>query len=102
MSYPHMPEERELVARLVEKSDRLETAAKIREAWDAARVVALYVAGVTFGLWLFPTPITLPYLWAVAGFWGLFMLCRAILVRRSFRKRQRAREEVPRDPGPIV
>lgn len=102
MSYPHMPEERELVARLVDKSDRLETAAKIREAWDALRVIVAYVAGISVALLIFPTAITLPYLWAVAGFWGLFMLCRVILVRRSFRKRQRAREEVPRDPGPTV
>ena len=91
MSYPHTPGERELVARLVAKSDRMEAAAKIREAWDALRVIVSYVAGISVALLIFPTAITLPFLWATVAIWAAIMALRVLLIRRSFRKRDRER-----------
>lgn len=87
-----MPGERDLVARLADKSDRLETATKVREAWNSASVVLAYVAALSIVLWIFPGPITLPFLWYTVAAWAVYTLVRVLFIRRRFVKRQRERD----------
>lgn len=99
--YPHMDGERELVNRLVAKSERLETAARIKASVDAISSVLAFMLGATLG-WLIGgrESITLGQLWIYAVAFIVVLGVQILYRRHRLQRRLRALQLGVDHPAP--
>lgn len=98
---PSMDGEREMVNRLVAKSERLETAARIKASVDAISSVLAFMIGATLG-WLIGgrDSITLGQLWIYAAAFIVVLGVQILYRRHRLQRRLRALQLGVDHPAP--